>query len=101
MTLNNSFAFQLDAVGIPYEREYKAIPGRRFRFDFKVENILIDLQGGIYQYYPSHTSAKHIIRDCEKLNLAVVNGYKVLHFTTGMVKSGEALNIVEKILGSK
>ena len=101
MQLNDTFAFHLDAVGIPYEREYKAIPGRKFLFDFKVGNVLIELQGGIYQYNPSHASAGGIRRDAEKMNLAVMNGYKVLHFTTDMVASGEALEMVERIYGKE
>lgn len=101
--LNDEFAFQLSAVGIAYFREYKAIPDRKFAFDFYIpkRKLLIELQGGVYQYNPSHTSAGNIRRDCEKGNLAVLNGYAVLHFTTDMVESGEALQLVERILEEK
>ena len=99
MQLNDTFAFQLDAVDIPYEREYKAIPGRRYLFDFYIApKLLIELQGGIWMKHGAHNTGKAIQRDCEKSNLAVLHGYTVLHFTTDMVASGEALKMVERIM---
>ncbi len=81
-----------------FEREYRAIPNRRFRYDFYIPpNLLIELQGGIWQYRPSHASASGIRRDYEKVNLATLNGYKILLFTGDMVDSGEAIEIVERV----
>ena len=94
---------QIRLVGLPEpEREYKAIPGRRFRFDFAwvQQRTLAEVQGGIYSYQPSHASASGIRRDCEKLNLAVAGGWKVYHFTPDMVHSGEAVQIIEQEIGS-
>ena len=102
--LNDEFAFQLSAVGIAYHREYKAIPDRKFAFDFYIptkENLLIELQGGTWMSKGGHNTGKGIHRDCEKANLAVLNGYAVLHFTTDMVESGKALQLVERILEEK
>ena len=97
--LNDTFAFQLDASGISYEREYKAIPDRRFRFDFYIPPCLLcELQGGVYQYKPSHASASGIRRDAEKANLATLHGYKLLTFTSDMVASGEALRMVQEVI---
>ncbi len=102
MNLEDEFAYQLDCVGMPYERQYKAIPERKFLYDFFVQpDLLIEIQGGIYQYRPSHASAAGIRRDAEKINLATINGYKVLLFTSDMVKSGLALEITEKAIGGK
>lgn len=98
MKLEDELAFQLDACGIKYEREYKAIPDRRFRYDFKIGNLLIEVQGGVYQYNPSHTSASGIRRDCEKVDLAVANGYKILLFTSDMITSGWALRMIEEVM---
>jgi hypothetical protein len=103
LTLEDDLAFQLDACGIKYERQYKAIPDRRFRYDFAIfwgwgGRLLVEVQGGVYQYKPSHTSASGIRRDCEKNNLAILHGYLVLHFTSDMVQSGEALKIIEQII---
>ena len=82
------------------EREYRAIEGRRFKFDFcwVQERVLCEVQGGIYGYHPSHASASGIRRDCEKLNLAISQGWKVYHFTPDMVRSGEAAKMIEQEL---
>ena len=82
------------------EREFRAIEGRRFRLDFAWvrERVLVEVQGGIYGYHPSHASAAGIRRDCEKLNLAIAAGWKVYHFTPDMVRSGEAVQMIEQEL---
>lgn len=99
MSLEDEFAFQLTASGIEFERQYKAIPDRRFKFDFYIKPVLLcEIQGGVFQYQPSHASAGGIRRDAEKSNLAQINGFIVLHFTSDMVKSGEALRMVEEVL---
>lgn len=100
--LEDKLLFQIKAIGLPIpEREYKAIPGRRFRFDMAYisEKLLIEVQGGTWAGKPSHTSGSGIRRDCEKNNLAILNGYKVLHFTSDMIHSGEALKTIEEVLG--
>lgn len=104
--LNDGFAFQLTASQINHKREYLAIPGRRFRYDFYITygwggRLLVELQGGVYQYKPSHASAGGIRRDAEKSNLATLHGYKLLKFTSDMVASGEALRMVEEVIGGK
>lgn len=101
--LEDLFALQLDAVGlIGYIREYRAIPGRKFRFDFAFlrERVLIEINGGTYSG-GAHGRGVGINRDYEKGNLAVLNGWKVLSFDTKQVKSGEALGVVERLLGGK
>ena len=49
--LENLFAMQLDAAGLTgYVREYQAIPGRKFRFDFAFlrERLLVEINGGTF-----------------------------------------------------
>jgi very-short-patch-repair endonuclease len=98
--LENLFAMQLDSAGLTgYVREYQAIPGRRFRFDFawRKERLLVEINGGTYSK-GAHSTGTGINRDYEKGNLAVINGWRVLSFDTKMVKSGAALEVVEQIL---
>ena len=98
--LENAFAMQLDAVGLDgYVREYQAIPGRRFRFDFcwVKERLAVEIQGGTYSR-GAHARPLGIKRDYEKGNLAVQFGWKVLQFDADMVKSGQALEFTEKML---
>ena len=98
--LEDLFAFQLDAAGLTgYVREYAAIPGRRFSWDFAFicERLLIEIQGGVWNG-GAHGRPTGITRDMNKLNQAQIHGWKMLQFDTKMVKSGEALNVTEQIL---
>lgn len=100
-TAENLFAFQLMALDVEFEREHKAIPGRRFRFDFFIKpDLLIEIQGGIWMAKGAHNTGKAITRDCTKGNLATLYGFRTLSFTTDMVNSGEALDMVEKVVRS-
>ena len=97
MNLEDEFASQLDKEGYYYERQYKAIPDRRYLYDFYIPPVLlIEIQGGIYQYMPSHASASGIRRDAEKIDLATANGYRILLFTSDMIESGWALQMVKQ-----
>jgi very-short-patch-repair endonuclease len=99
--LEDLFAFQLDSAGLTgYIREYQAIPGRKFRFDFawEKERLLVEINGGTYNG-GAHGRGCGISRDYTKANLAVVNNWRVLSFDTKQVKSGAALEVVEKLIG--
>jgi len=102
--LELEFLLQIRALGLPEpEREYCAIEGRRFRYDFcwVQQRVLVECQGGVYSYQPSHASASGIRRDAEKLNIAVSQGWRVYHFTSDMVRSGEAARMIEQELRRK
>ena len=91
------------AVAVPPkpEREYKAIPGENYRFDFAWPDhkVLVEVQGGTWMKGKSgHTSGRGIERDTRKLNLAVLAGWRVLQVTTKQVKCGEALSWIMEIL---
>ena len=100
--LEDTLAFQLDALGVPYTREFRAIPGRRFRWDFLIGNsdksrLLVEVQGGTWARERSgHSSGSGIARDCEKNNLAVLQGWRTLMFTSDTIKNGEAARIIEE-----
>ncbi|GIV86606.1 MAG: hypothetical protein KatS3mg054_0635 [Chloroflexus sp.] len=99
--LNDEFAFQLSAYGIAYEREYRAVPERRFRWDFALPDVrvLVEVQGGIWmRERTGHTSGRGVRRDCEKANLAALHGWRTLFFTPDMVRSGEAIAMIERII---
>lgn len=83
-------------------REYKFDPVRKWRFDFAWPNILIaaEVEGGIWTG-GRHTRGKGFLNDCEKYNQAVLAGWKVFRFPVEMIKSGEALQIIEKALKGK
>lgn len=95
-------AFQLRAANITFLREFMAVPGRRFRFDFQIGMLLVEVQGGVWAKGDSgHSSGTGITRDCEKMNEAVVRGYAVMHVTPAQVKSGQALGWIERWIAKR
>ena len=99
--LEDTLAFQLRAVEIPFEQQFRAIKDRKFTWDFKVDDILIEIQGGVWMDKSGHNTGRGVTRDCEKMNLGVLAGYRLLSFTSDMVNSGEALAMIEKVRGEK
>lgn len=99
--LEDQLAFQLRAAKIPFGREYKAIIGRRFKWDFMVPGVnggfLIEVQGGIWTK-GGHSTGKGITRDCEKLNLATLSGFRCLAVTKEHIESGQALMWIQQAL---
>jgi len=88
-------------VGLPLpEREYRFAPPRRFRADFAYpdKKLLIEVEGGVW-VRGAHTRGGHYNSDCEKYNLATLKGFRVLRFTSNMIKDGSAINTIEKVLG--
>jgi len=91
--LEGDLAWQIRMTGLPTpERQYAAIPGRRHRFDFAWPNfkLLLDVQGGIF------TKGKHgrgagIMQDQEKLNLATIEGWHVMHVSVRHIDEGTAV----------
>lgn len=94
--LESTFAFQLRAVGIPFEQQFR-IPGRRFRWDFKVGDYLIEIQGGVWMDKSGHNTGRSLKRDYEKANFATMNKYHTLFFTADDVTSGQALKVIEGV----
>lgn len=101
--LEETLAAQLDTAGIPYLREYRAIPKRKLSWDFAIgsqDNILflVEVQGGTWSRSKmGHNSGAGIKRDIEKLNLATEHGFKCLQFTSDMVKSKRALTTIKRL----
>jgi len=93
------------AVGLPEPvREYRAIPGRKFRFDFAYpdKKLLIEVNGDIWAgrrgEQSGHSSGTGLSRDYEKNNLAILNGWKVMYFTGNTIRTGEAVAQIETAL---
>jgi hypothetical protein len=104
--LEEELAFQLEAVGIPYEREYKFCPGRKWRADFYIKPmILVELEGIIYRPKPGqksrHTTPTGFEDDAEKYDEAEILRFNVLRFTQKHVKSGWALQTIERLIEVK
>lgn len=99
--LEDDLLFQIRAVGLPEPtREYRAIEGRKFRWDFAFieQRLLVEVSGAVYVPNTAHTSGKGISRDCEKANLATLAGWRQLTFTATMIKDGTAITMIEEAL---
>jgi very-short-patch-repair endonuclease len=105
-------AVQLEQAGIPFEREYRFHPGRRWRADFHVDPrpspqwwadapLLIEIDGGSWLPKGRHTTGKGFAADCEKMNAAAELGYRVLRYVPAQIESGEALEQIRRILSIK
>ena len=98
--LEAELALQIKALGLPEPvREYRAIAGRKFRFDFAwlEQRLLVEVNGGTYTQ-GAHSTGRGIARDYEKANLAVLQGWRVLTFDGKAIKSGEAVEIIRQAL---
>lgn len=92
-TLEHAFATMLQAYQfIEPIREYRFNAKRRFRFDFAWPDckIAVECEGGVYTQ-GRHTRGKGFESDCEKYNLATLQGWRVLRFTRRIIESREAI----------
>lgn len=91
------------ALGLPEPTpEHRFDPSRRWRFDFAwlPQKVAVEIDGGTW-IGGRHTSGAGYERDCHKLNAAVLAGWRVLRFTTGMVQDGSAIDAIGDVLRGK
>lgn len=104
--LEDELARQVKLAKLPKpEREYKAIPERRFKWDFYWSSsaftatnpgrgLLVEVQGAIW-VKGGHSTGVGITRDMEKLNLATLNGFYSMNFSKEHIQSGYALKMLQ------
>jgi very-short-patch-repair endonuclease len=82
---------------IPEAQIKGIIPNRKFVFDFgwMNKNILVEIDGGEWSG-GRHSRGKGMESDNVKINTAQALGYKVFRFTGGQVRSGYAVEFIEK-----
>lgn len=88
-------AWQLKAAGIGgWVREYRFAPQSAHRFDFAwpVRLVAVEVDGW------GHHHLNRFQSDHAKLNLAVLCGWRVLRVFPAEIASGEALQMIEKLL---
>jgi len=91
-------ALQLRALRIEVEREYRFHETRRWKFDFALpeKRIAIEIEGGIWTR-GRHTRGKGFEQDLEKYQAAMLAGWAVYRCSPSMVKSGEAIQTIQKL----
>lgn len=98
--LEDALVFQLQALGAPEPvREYRFDKVRRWRFDLAWPDrmLAVEVQGGVWSR-GKHGRGSGVAKDYEKLNTAQIMGWKVLQFETSSVKSGEAAELIMKVI---
>ena len=93
-------ARELKALKINFEQEFYFHPERKWRADFHLidKKILVEVEGGIWSG-GRHTRGKGYLGDMEKYNAATMMGFQVIRFSTDQVKSGHAIQQIEKMVG--
>lgn len=95
-----ALAMQLKAHGIEFEREFRFAPPRRWRFDFAIpqHRLAIEVEGGVWGKKSRHTTATGYTADLNKYNNAIFHDWRVLRYTTDMVRSGQAIDEIGRLL---
>lgn len=88
----------LDAEGIPYTRQFRFHPRRKFAADFLIPpKILVEVQGGGF-VQGRHTQGKGLENDCERQAEALTLGYVVLPVTPRQIDNLSILRWLRKLL---
>lgn len=100
--LEDTLASHIKLLGLPEPiREYVAIPGRRFRWDFAWPSfrLLLEVQGGTWGK-GAHSGGAGASRDCEKGNLATCAGWRTLSVTTDQIRKGQAVRFLQQFFST-
>ena len=89
----------LNALKIPFTKEYRFHPERRWLADFRIDDmpILVEVEGGVFSN-GRHTRGEGYTKDCEKYSAAAVNGWYVIRGTTEQIKAGLVIQWIEKLI---
>ena len=81
-----------------WKEEYVFLKDRRFRFDFAWPKhmIAVEIEGGTWNQ-GRHVTGVGFAKDCEKYNLAALDGWSVYRFPTQMVNDETAIKFMHKI----
>tara|TARA_R110000824_G_scaffold6321_1_gene29256 strand:+ start:1537 stop:1896 length:360 start_codon:yes stop_codon:yes gene_type:complete len=101
--------YAINAAGLEHpEHEYRFHTRRRWRFDFAYPGRLIAIEvEGLGRREPDgswnpngggHQTRAGMTKDCEKYNEAALAGWTLIRVTAGMIKSGAAIEYVERAL---
>lgn len=97
----SAFGLILQGMGLPVpETEYRFFPARKWRFDhaWPAQMLALEVEGGIWTQ-GRHNRSRGFLGDMEKYNQATLLGWRVLRCTTEMMKSGDAVLLVQRALG--
>lgn len=102
----DTLLFHIRAAGIDAPKaEYRFHPDRKWRFDYAypADRLAIEIDGGnrmarMTARGPAAVGRHTTDADYEKLNEAVILGWRVLRFSPAQVSSGYAINAIWRAL---
>lgn len=82
--------------------EYRFKPPRQWRFDWAwlSARVAVEIQGGLFSA-GRHVRGAALLAEYEKLDEAVIAGWRVLLVTPAQVKSGEVFALVKRAIGGR
>ena len=96
--ITENVGYWCKSKGLILETEVRFDSDRRFRFDLAIKSLKIAIEyNGIMSKKSRHTSVTGYTRDMTKLNLAQINGWRVLQYTP--INYREVLNDLGKMIG--
>jgi hypothetical protein len=101
-TLERRVAAYLAQSNLPApRREYRFSTSRNFRFDFAwpALGVALEIEGGIWTQ-GAHTRGVGYVKDCEKYNLATLEGWRVFRVTERQLRDGSAYALLRVILSA-
>lgn len=87
-----------NGVRLPTE-EYQFHSERKWRFDFcwPDKKIAVEVEGGVFTN-GRHTRGSGYIKDLEKYNAAVMEGWKLLRYTPDQMKKLSTITQIKELL---
>lgn len=88
-------ALHLKANKIQFRREYQFYPSRGWKLDFAILGVklAIEVEGAV-EKIGRHQRPEGFIADIYKYNTLIIEGWRLLRFTTKMVMNGEAIKMI-------
>ncbi len=95
----DTLAFHLTAVGIEFYRQHRIHPRRRFRADFyfPAGRLVVEVNGGGFMQ-GRHSRGKGMESDGEKSWFIAMMPARLITVTPRHIKTGQALDWIEKAL---
>ncbi|MDO8415514.1 MAG: DUF559 domain-containing protein [Agitococcus sp.] len=95
-----TLALHLKAHKIEFRREFKFHPTRNWQLDFAIKHVklAVEIEGAV-EKIGRHQRPKGFVEDMYKYNALILQGWRLLRFSTKMVMNGEAIEMILKVLG--
>ena len=96
----DTLAGQIHVLALPEPfREFRVVASRKWRFDLAWPTLRIACEiDGSEWTHGRHGRGNGMQSDCEKLNAALLAGWRPFRFVGSQVKSGYALAVLEQVL---